>query len=282
MSEPMIGIYEKALPALAHWPDRLAAAAEAGFDFVEIAVDDDPDRLARLDWTADRRRALRDAVETSGVRVHTLILSAHRRFPLGSASADGRLRAMELFDKAVDFAGDIGARVIQLAGYYVYYEEHTPQSRDWFLEGLQEGLARAASAGVMLGLETMDGKDVTSVAKAMEIVEIFNSPWLQVYPDVGNLAANGLDVGAELALARGHLIGIHLKDARPGEYRRVPFGAGTVPFVEAFRALNEIGYAGNFLIEMWNDGADDALEIITKARTWIFDRMQEAQGMVSG
>jgi len=277
MVEATIGIYEKALPVLTDWTARLNAAARAGFDFVEIAVDESPERLARLDWSVNQRRELRNAIQISGIRIQTIILSAHRRFPLGSASVEGRQKAIEILNKAVDFACDIGARTIQLAGYFVYFEEHTAQSRDWFLEGLGKGLERAAAAGVMLGLETMDGEDVTSVRDALKVIKTFNSPWLQVYPDVGNLAANGLDVGAELVLAKGHLIGIHLKDTRPGEFRRVPFGRGNVPFVDTFRSLDAIRYTGNFLIEMWNDGEEDPLTIISDARTWILARMQEAQ-----
>ena len=277
MAEPIIGIYEKALPAGPGWPARLDAAVRAGYRFVEIAVDEDPDRLARLDWSAGRRWELREAAAAAGVRIQTIVLSAHRRFPLGSGSPQVRRRAVEVLHKAVDLAGDIGVRTVQLAGYYVHYEERTPHSRGWFLEGLEQGLERAAPAGVMLGLETMDGEDVPSVARAMEIIEIFDSPWLQVYPDVGNLAANELDVAAQLTLAKGHLVGVHLKDTRPGQYRRVPFGAGSVPFVEVFRALDVMGYDGNFLIEMWNDGAPDAVETITGARAWVLDRMREAR-----
>lgn len=277
MGDPVLGIYEKALPEGGGWPARLAAAAEAGYDFVEISVDDDPERLARLDWPADRRRALRDAAQEAGLRIQTIVLSAHRRHPLGSASTEVRARARSILHRAVDLAGDVGARIVQIAGYFVHGEPRAPRSRGRFLDGLGEGLGRAASSGVMLGIETVDGEDVVSVADAMEIVGAFDSPWLRVYPDVGNLAANGLDVAAELELARGNVVGVHLKDARSGIYRRVPFGAGEVPFVAAFRALDGIGYDGGYLIEMWNDGAPDAAETIRSARSWILERMREAR-----
>ena len=35
-----IGIYEKALPYSGTWRERLAMAHEAGFDFVEMSVDE--------------------------------------------------------------------------------------------------------------------------------------------------------------------------------------------------------------------------------------------------
>lgn len=273
MPNPPIGIYEKALPKAPDWPARLAAAATAGFDFVEIAVDEDPDRMARLAWPAVDRAALRNAVADAGIPIHTIILSAHRKYPLGSASPQTRHQALTMFDQAVELAADIGARTVQLAGYYVYYEPHDPGSRDRFVEGLRRGVQGAAAAGVMCGLETMDGEDITSVAAALAIADEIGSPWLQLYPDVGNLAANGLDVPAELSQAAGRLVGVHLKDTRLGVYRRVPFGDGIVPFDDAFRALAKIGYAGGFLVEMWNDGAVDAMATIVAARSWLQDRM---------
>lgn len=276
MSNPSIGIYEKALPDLPDWPSRLAAAAEAGYDFVEIPVDETEEKLSRLDWTTTERAALRSAVTDTGVDIGTVILSAHRKFPLGSASVETREKALDLFKKAVDLAVDLNASTIQLAGYFVYYEKHDEYSKDRFMNGLSHGLDWATPAGIMLGLETMDGEDITSVSTALEIVQKINSPILKLYPDVGNLIGNGFDVSKELKLGKGQLIGIHLKDARPGQYRRVPFGTGDVPFVDVFRTLSDIEYDGNFLIEMWNDSAPDSMETITNARAWIVDKMLAA------
>ena len=279
MHSSSFGIYEKALPALPGWPEKLDAAAAAGFEFVEMSVDDDKRRLNRLDWNSDQRALLREASANSGVRLQTIILSAHRRFPLGSSTPATRKRALDMLNKAVDLAVDIGARVIQIAGYYVFYEKHDSGSRDRFMESLRCGLERASQAGVMLGLETMDGEDITSVERAMEVISEVNSPWLKVYPDVGNLAANGLDVTAELRRAAGHLVGVHLKDTRPGEYRRVPFGQGIVPFKEVFRTLADIGYEGGYLVEMWNDDTPDAIDIIANARQWLEACMAETEMM---
>ncbi len=269
MHNALFGIYEKALPTLSGWPEKLDAAAAAGYGFVEMSVDEDVDRLARLDWNAEERASLRSAIAGSGVRLHTVILSAQRRFPMGSAHLETRNYSLEILKKAIDLAVDIGARVIQLAGYYVFDEDRDARSRGRFMENLRRGLERASQAGVMLGIENMDGRDITSVDSAMELISELDSPWLRVYPDVGNLAANGLDVGQQLRVAAGHMVGVHLKDTRPGEYRRVPFGEGIVPFREVFQTLKDINYRGGYTVEMWNDGAPDALETIKKAREWL-------------
>jgi L-ribulose-5-phosphate 3-epimerase len=47
-----VGLYEKALPASLTWEERLTAAGQAGYDFVEISIDESDERLSRLDWPA--------------------------------------------------------------------------------------------------------------------------------------------------------------------------------------------------------------------------------------
>lgn len=270
-----IGIYEKALPYNTTWRQQLALAREAGFDFVEMSVDESDERLARLDWSAGERAELREAVATTGTPIITMCLSGHRKWALGSASPEVRKRGLEIMRKAVRFCADTGIRTIQLAGYYVYYEPHVPESMQRYRDGLTQGLEWASQAGVMLALENVDGNDVDSITNAMIFVDYFNSPWFQVYPDVGNLGEHGLDVCTELERGRGHLVGIHVKDTRPGEPRRVPFGQGIVPFVDAFRKLAEMRYAGPVMLEMWNDDSPEALRIIREAREWVVARMVE-------
>lgn len=271
-----IGIYEKALPNYGSWRSLLAAAGDAGYDFVEMSVDEGSERLARLDWGVAERHALRNAIADTGTPVITMCLSGHRKFPLGSASPQIRQRALDILRKAIDLAADTGIRIIQIAGYYVYYELHEQDSLLRYEDGLASGIDWAAKTGVMLALENVDGHDVTSISQAMSFVERFNSPWFQVYPDIGNLAEHGLDVCTELERGRGHFVGVHVKDTRPGEPRRVPFGQGIVPFVDAFRKLAEMKFTGPVLLEMWNDDSLDSLRIVKEARDWVVDRMVQA------
>lgn len=52
--KPRLGIYEKALPAALDWPQRFEMAAGLAFDFIEISVDESPERQARLRWNRGR------------------------------------------------------------------------------------------------------------------------------------------------------------------------------------------------------------------------------------
>jgi L-ribulose-5-phosphate 3-epimerase len=276
MNNLSIGIYEKALPESPDWFLKFDAAKEAGYNFVEIAIDESEQRLSRLEKSVDEKLNLRHAALKSGINLNSIVLSAHRRYPMGSADAETRKRARHILEQAVNFACDTGFRMIQLAGYYVFYEEHSADNYNLFYDNLSHAIDYASKHGVMLALENVDGEDILSIEKIMHFVTMFNSPFLSAYPDIGNLAGNGLNVSSELLKAQGNLVGIHLKDVNPKVFRRVDFGDGIVDFQEAFRTLATMNYTGNFLIEMWNDNSPDAMQIVGNARLWIIEQMRSS------
>ncbi|WP_028537096.1 L-ribulose-5-phosphate 3-epimerase [Paludibacterium yongneupense] len=278
---PMLGIYEKALPPGLAWARLLAVARDAGYDYVEMSIDESDARLARVEWSAREKSDFRHAMAESGLPVRSICLSGHRRFPLGSADQEIRRRARDLMVRAIDLAAETGIRTIQLAGYDVFYEPSTADSRQRFEEGLAWACSLAANAQVTLAMEIMDTPLMGSISKWLPYAERIKSPWFQVYPDLGNLSAWGNNVPVELALAQGRIAAVHVKDSLavrddfPGQFRDVPFGSGCVDFVAAFRALAAIGYQGCFLVEMWTDKAPDPVAEVRKAREWVEARMRE-------
>ncbi|MGI9135145.1 MAG: L-ribulose-5-phosphate 3-epimerase, partial [Rhodoferax sp.] len=222
-------------------------------------------------------RASREA----GVAVPSMCLSGHRKIPFGSADAQVRRQAEAFMDKAIAFACDTGIRVIQLAGYDVYYEPSTPDSRARYLEGMQRALERAAQHQVMLALEIMDTTFLNSVTRYLQLKQQLPSPWLAVYPDLGNLNAWGNDMAHELGAGIAQIVGVHVKETLPvapgtaGAFRDIAFGDGTVDFVHCFSTLHRLGYAGPFLVEMWTEKAADPLREIAQARQWVGQRMQQ-------
>lgn len=277
-----LGIYEKALPPGEDWLTRLQLAGELGFDFVEMSIDESDGRLARLDWNSEQRLALIGAVAASGVRVPSLCLSAHRRFPLGSEDDRTCERGLEIMRKAIRLAQDTGIRVIQLAGYDVYYQQATAQTRARFRAGLAQAVEMASRAQVMLAMEIMDYALMNSISKALGYVHYLNNPWFQLYPDIGNLSAWDNDVQMELVAGRGHIVAVHIKDTRPGEFKNVPFGEGVVDFTRCFETLLASGYRGPYLLEMWSEKAPDPLQAVREARAWVVERMAEAGLEIGG
>ncbi|MCP3967420.1 MAG: L-ribulose-5-phosphate 3-epimerase [Lentisphaerae bacterium] len=279
--KPLIGIYEKALPKTDSWFEKLTIAKFSGYDFVEMSVDESDERLSRLNWNKQEKNTVKKAICNSGIAVPSMCLSGHRRFPFGSADKSKREKAIEIMDKAIGLAVDLGIRNIQLAGYDVYYEKSTEKSAELFLKGLDEALNLAAASQVMLSIEIMDHPFINSITKFNEVKKHFNTPWLTVYPDVGNLSAWGNDIEKELSLGIDHISAIHLKDtiavtkSFPGKFKEVPFGEGCVDFPNVFSVLNKLKYKGPFLIEMWTEKGPNPIEEIISARRWIEERMKK-------
>ena len=252
-----IGLYEKAMPKTMTWPEKLECARECGYDFVEISIDETDDKLARLDWTEEERLELVREMRRTGVPIRSMCLSGHRKYPFGSADPAVRERSMQIMEKAIQLADDLGIRIIQLAGYDVYYEESTPDSVRLFKENLAKATEMAAAKGVVLAFETMETEFMNTTAKSMEYVNLINSPWLGVYPDSGNLTnaavSYGSDVLEDLETGRGHIFALHLKETVPGKFREIPFLTGHVDFGAVIAKAWDLGIR-RFVTEMWDVG----------------------------
>ncbi len=271
----LVGLYEKALPPEWGWEQRLETAKELGFDYVEISIDETDERLERLNWDRQSRRRLLDTCLEQQMPLRSMCLSAHRRFPFGSADPRLREKAYELMERSVQFAADLGLRVIQLAGYDVYYEPSTRMSAEAFLEGIKWAVKVAEKYQVMLAMEIMDTPFMNSITKHLQYEKRINSPWYKLYPDIGNLSAWSHDVEQELAKGISSIVGVHVKETKavsasfPGQFKGVAFGAGCVNFARCFRTLEQLNFKGPYVIEMWNDPKVDNVQAVKEAMAFI-------------
>ena len=281
MSRP-IGIYEKATPKQLTWVERLKFAKDLGFDFVEMSIDETDERLARLNWSTEERLSIVKAVFETGVRIPTICFSGHRRYPLGSNNPDLEKQSLILMKKCLKLAQDLGVRTIQLAGYDVYYEEKSVETRQRFLKNLRKACDWAEEAQVILAIEIMDDPFINSIEKYLAIEKEINSPYLFVYPDTGNMSAWRNDLWSEFFLGHRSIAALHLKDTHPvtetskGQFRDVIFGEGCVDWEEIFSVIKNTGYNGPFLIEMWSENCktiDETQKAIQEAQNFLYPIM---------
>lgn len=248
---------------------------------MELCIDESNERIERL-YSPNAPRELAEAVSATGVPLLSMCLSAHRRYPFGSADPEVRKKAGDIIERAIELAVRLGIRTIQLAAYDVYYEPSTAYSKALYAEGLALAASLAARSGVMLANEIMDTAFINSISRHLEYERQINNPWLRVYPDLGNLSAWGNDVEAELLKGAGSIVQVHLKDTLAvtsnyaGQFRDVAFGEGCVDFRACFTALERQGYCGPYLIEMWHHAGDDDEARVTAARKYIESRFDES------
>lgn len=268
MGSYSIGLYEKAMPNTLTWREKLEAAKAAGYDFVEISIDETDEKLARLDWTKEERLELVKTMYETGVPVRTMCLSGHRRYPIGSSDPAVEARGMEIMEKAVQLAEDLGIRIIQLAGYDVYYEASTRETVQRFGRNLKKCTQMAAKAGVLLGFETMETEFMNTCRKSMDYVELVNSAYLNVYPDCGNINNAALDAGKDvledLVSCAGHVVAMHLKETVPGKFRDMMYGEGQVDFPAMIDTAWSMGVR-KFVTEFWYLGKEDWMSDLYEA-----------------
>lgn len=262
------GIYEKALIS-DDLKRSLNYAKSEGYNFWEIAIDND--RKERLNWNNEQLEKIRVLCHETEMPIYNMVLSLHRDYPLGSNDENVRNQALNYLKQAVDLASKLGVRTIQIAGYYTSGSDKHDGSIAFYTETLKEGASYASSKGIMLGIENMD-YDLTEASAILAVVKEINNPFLGVFLDVGNFAANELNPIEELEKSLPFLVGLHLKETDIGIYRRVKFGTGIVNFHGIFNYLTESNYKGYFGVEMWNDDNPDSLNEIKHAIEWLIEQ----------
>ncbi len=276
-----LGLYEKAIPGGMSWDEMFSIAKKTGFDRLEISVDETDARQERLYLSAADQHQIGALSRVMGTPIRTMCLSGHRKYPFGSHDEATREKSMEIMKRAIHFCVNADIPIIQLAGYDVYYEEGDADTRKWFSENLKKATDYAARWGVVLAFETMETPFMDTCGKSMHYVNEVASPWLGVYPDIGNLknaaVLYGHDVVEDLYLAKGHIFAMHLKETKPGLYRDMNFGQpdGHTEYARCLEAALDMGvrtYTGEF----WYQKGQDYMQVISDANIFLRDKIEAA------
>ncbi|WP_244833511.1 L-ribulose-5-phosphate 3-epimerase [Clostridium sp. BJN0001] len=279
MKDYYLGLYEKSMPNCLTWEEKLNVAKECGFDSIEISVDETDEKLSRLYMSKEDRNKLVDLMFKCRVKIRSMCLSGHRKYPLGSPNEKTRERSLEIMEKAINLADDLGIRIIQLAGYDVYYEKGNEITKKYFIENLKKSVEMAAKKGVILAFETMETEFMNTVKKAMEFVDEVNSPYLQVYPDCGNVTNAVLQYNTSLdddfECGRGHIAAVHLKETVPGKFREITFGTGHVNFEDVIKKSWNLGVR-RFTAEFWYTGNENWKDVIKETKKFMDEKFKRA------
>ena len=110
----------------------------------------------------------------------------------------------------------------------------------------------------------------------MEYVNLIQSPYLGVYPDIGNLKnaslLYGVDVNEDLMCGTGHIVASHLKETVLGKYREIPFGTGHTEFVKNIKTLKRLGVR-MFVGEFWYVQNEDWKDVIVHANQFLREKL---------
>lgn len=267
-------LYEKAL--MPHsWQEMFADTAKLGFDGFELSIDESDARLARLDWTREECLSVARAAADAGILLQSLCFSGQRRFPMGSEDPALVRRSLLLMEKCIRLCQYLGIRTLQVAGFDVYYEPSSPDTYARYTDNLAQMTRIAERHGVMLAIEPVE-KGVLSVEMALAIVNQIRSPFLQIYPDIANMASLGIDYFPQMEKGLGHIVQIHIRDALPNFYYGVDIGTGIIDFVKTFRHFRQLNLSCPLTLEMWGLENPHYMETLRYAVSFLQNALKNA------
>ena len=259
MKKYEIGLYEKAMRNTLSWEEKLKCAKECGYDYLEICIDATEEKINRIFMDTAEKKQIMEAVLNTGIPIGSMSVSALTKYALGDPDEAIRRRAMEIAEKSIELAVDLGARTVMIPGYDIYFGESTVETKKYFLENVKKIAEIAEKEGILVGFETMENNFMNTTGKAVQYVNMVDSAYLKIYPDAGNITnaavENRHDVCEDLSLGKGKLIALHLKETKPGIFREVPFLTGHVQFEKIIHTAWELGVR-RYVTELWDVGKD--------------------------
>ena len=281
MKEYEIGLYEKAMRNTLSWMEKLRCAKVCGYDYVEMSIDATDEKIQRIFMEKKEKKQIMEAIFETGIPVGSMSVSALTKYALGDPSESVRQKAVEIAEKSLELAADLGIRTVMIPGYDIYYGKSTVETKKFFLENVKKVTETAEKKGILVGFETMENNFMNTIGKALHYVNMVDSPYLKIYPDAGNITNAAVedqhDVCEDLSLGKGKLIALHLKETKPGIFREVPFLTGHVEFSRIIFTAWELGVR-RYVTELWDVGQESWKEDIcfaNQSMRYILDKIQE-------
>ena len=240
-------VYVGMLPRKMSYADRFKLARDVGFEEVECATITDPREAEEI----------KQAAQAAKLRIHSVMNQAHWKFPLSSADPKVVAESVKGMETSLRNAQFWGAGTVLLVPAVV--NPQTSYKDAWVRSQAQirKLIPLARQLKVVIGIENVWNKFLLSPLEFARYVDEFKSPWVRAYFDVGNVVLFGYPQDWIRTLGK-RIVKLHLKDfrSRKGATEWPQLREGDIDWLEIYKALSEIRYAGTATVEL--SGGDEA------------------------
>lgn len=220
--------------------DKFKAAKEAGFDGIEM---DSPNKL-----NADEVLQARDA---TGVTIPGVVDSVHWQKTLSDANPAVRAEGLEGLKTALRDCKTYGGTTVLLVPAVVNKQVAYADAYTRSQEEIRKVLPLCEQLGIKIALENVWNQFLLSPVEAVRYIDEFNSPWIGMHFDVGNIVNYGWPEHWIRALNK-RILKLDIKEfsrsKRDKEGLWKGFGVelleGDCDWPAVMAALDEIGYRG--------------------------------------
>ena len=225
--------------------DRFKMARDAGFEEMEPNTETDPRKAEEFKKASDATK----------VRIHSVMNSAHWKYPLSSADPAVVAESMKGMETSLKNAQLWGADTVLLVPAVV--NPQTSYKDAWTRSQVQirKLIPMAEKMKVVIGIEEVWNKFLLSPLEMARYVDEFKSPWVRAYVDVGNIVFYGYPQDWIRTLNK-RICKLHFKDFRFKNMKTdfVNLREGDIDWKEVYKALAEVGYKGSATVEL--EGGD--------------------------
>lgn len=213
---------------------------ETGFDGVEMSS---PNELDNTEVTAAR--------DATGIPIHGVVDSVHWNKPLSDADAGVRAEGLAGLETALRDAKVYGASTVLLVPAVVNKDVSYDDAYRRSQAEIRKVLPLAEELGVRIAIENVWNQFLYSPLECAHYVDEFESPWIGVYFDIGNVVNFGWPE-QWIRILGGRILKLDVKEYSrevrdsdgPSAGFRVPLGEGSIDWSAVREALAEIGYDG--------------------------------------
>lgn len=230
--------------------DKFRLLKEIGFDGVEL---DSPNPY--------RREDVLNARDVSGLPIHGVVDSVHWQKTLGDPDPAVRAEGVQALETALDDARAYGATTVLLVPAVVNKQISYADAYERSQAEIRRVLPLAEEKGVKIAIENVWNHFLLSPLEAARYLDEFESPWIGMYFDVGNIVNYGWpEQWIEVLGSRILKLDIKgysrtLRDAGgPWEGFKAEIGEDENDWPAVKQALQSIGYEGWATAEV--DGGD--------------------------
>lgn len=238
--------------------ENFALAADAGFDGVEVALNEGTGEI-NLSSTEKDLLAVKESAKKSGIELYSVASGLYWDYFLNDADESVRTKAQDIVKKQLEVAAALGCDSILVIPGCVNAEFAAPgKVMDYetcynrSLESIMKVKQYAEEYKVNIGLENVWNKFLLSPMEMRDFIDRIGSDFVGSYLDIGNTLANGYPEHWIRTLAH-RIKKVHFKDYRVeagGLHGFVDLLAGDVNYPAVTEALAKVGYDGWVTAEM--------------------------------
>lgn len=238
--------------------ESFALAADAGFEGVEVALDENAGEI-RLDSSEKQLLEIKRQANDCGIELYSVASGLYWSYFLNDEDEAVRTKAQDIVKKQLETAAILGCDSILVIPGCVNAEFAAPgKVMDYetcynrSLESVLKVKQYAEEYKVNIGLENVWNKFLLSPIEMRDFIDKVGSEWVGSYLDIGNTLANGYPEHWISTLGK-RIKKVHFKDYRVeagGLHGFVDLLAGDVNYPAVMKELDKVGYDGWVTAEM--------------------------------